>query len=616
MPVEIRSVSWRWLAALVLIMNAGLAIEATAQIPATRVGPDTQSIGDGNQANKITVLAVVNGEAINRQQLAQECLSRYGVDALESMINRQLIFNESQRRGIHISQTDVDAEIERMAQKFSLPRDRWLEVLEQERGIPLDRYQQMVWMELSLRKIAAADLVIDPAEVDKRLEAEIGAQVQVRMISLRTRSRAEEVLELAKANPDDFGKLAKDFSEDPNSASARGLIPPIRRHVGDPELERAVFQLNEGEISEIIEVASQYLIVRCERIIPPRTITADVRRQAEHRIVDYLTDKKVGELADRLLKQLQTQVEIVNVYNDSELSQSMPGIAATVDNAQITVRELSEECIARYGMEVLTGEMNRTLLRQQLQARKLRVTDADLQVEIERAAETNGYTLGDGSPDVDQWLTHVLETEGATVDLYVRDAVWPSVALKKLVDDQVTITEQDIQSGFEANYGERVEVLAIVMQNQRIAQRVWQMATESPTNEHFGELASQYSEEPASKANYGSVPPIARHSGRPQLEDEAFRLQEGEISGLINVGPTWVIIKCLGRTEPIVTDIEDVRDELQSHIREQKLRIAMAQEFEKIYASAQIDNFLAGTTQSPSEPRSARGTNLPFQTKN
>ena len=133
-------------------MNAGLAIEATAQIPSTRVGPDTQSIGDGNQANKITVLAVVNGEAINRQQLAQECLSRYGVDALESMINRQLIFNESQRRGIHISQTDVDAEIERMAQKFSLPRDRWLEVLEQERGIPLDRYQQMVWMELSLRK--------------------------------------------------------------------------------------------------------------------------------------------------------------------------------------------------------------------------------------------------------------------------------------------------------------------------------------------------------------------------------------------------------------------------------------------------------------------------------
>ena len=65
MPVVNRSVSWRWLAALVLIMNAGLAIEATAQIPATRVGPDTQSIGDGNQANKITVLAVVNGEAIN-----------------------------------------------------------------------------------------------------------------------------------------------------------------------------------------------------------------------------------------------------------------------------------------------------------------------------------------------------------------------------------------------------------------------------------------------------------------------------------------------------------------------------------------------------------------------
>jgi hypothetical protein len=202
------------------------------------------------------------------------------------------------------------------------------------------------------------------------------------------------------------------------------------------------------------------------------------------------------------------------------------------------------------------------------------------------------------------------------VDLYVRDAVWPSVALKKLVDSRVSITEEDVQKGFEANYGERVEVLAIVMQNQRIAQRVWQMATESPTEEHFGELASQYSEEPASKANFGRVPPIARHSGRPQLEDEAFRLQEGEISGLINVGPTWVIIKCLGRTKPVVTDIEDVRDELRAHILEQKLRIAMADEFEKIFANAQIDNFLAGTTQSPATPRSARGANLPFQPKN
>ena len=616
MPTEPRFVSWQWLFASIIALSSALSTHALGQIPVTQNGPTTQSIGDGNQANKITVLAVVNGEAINRQQLAQECLSRYGVDALEAMINRQLIFNECQRRGIHITEQDVDAEIERMATKFSLPRDRWIEVLEQERGIPLDRYQQMVWMELSLRRIAAADLVIDPAEVDKRLEAEIGAQVQVRMISLRTRSRAEEVLELAKANPEEFGRLAKDFSEDPNSASARGLIPPIRRHVGDPALEQAVFSLNEGEISGIIEVASQYLIVQCERIIPPRTITLDVRRQAEQRIIDYLTDKKVGELADRLLNQLQSQVQIVNVYNDPKLSQTMPGIAATVDDAQITIRELSEECIARYGLEVLTGEINRVILQQHLKARDPQVTDEDLQAEIVRAAETNGYTLADGSADVDQLLTHVLETEGSTVDLYVRDAVWPSVALKKLVDSKVSITEDDIQKGFEANYGERVEVLAIVMQNQRIAQRVWQMATESPTDEHFGELASQYSEEPASKANFGRVPPIARHSGRPQLEDEAFRLQEGEISGLINLGPTWIIIKCLGRTKPVVTDIEDVRTELQAHILEQKLRIAMADEFERIFANAQIDNFLAGTTQSPATPRSARGTNLPFQPKN
>ena len=62
----------------------------------------------------------------------------------------------------------------------------------------------------------------------------------------------------------------------------------------------------------------------------------------------------------------------------------------------------------------------------------------------------------------------------------MRDEVWPSVALKKLVGDNVEITQEDLQQGYEANYGPKVRCRAIVLNNQRRAQEVWEKAREAP----------------------------------------------------------------------------------------------------------------------------------------
>ena len=64
------------------------------------------------------------------------------------------------------------------------------------------------------------------------------------------------------------------------------------------------------------------------------------------------------------------------------------------------------------------------------------------------------------------------------------------------------------------------------------------------------------------------------------------------------IGDKFIILKCVGRTIPVVDDIEDVREELVKDIHEKKLRLAMAEEFDRLKEAAQIDNFLAGTTQS------------------
>ena len=74
------------------------------------------------------------------------------------------------------------------------------------------------------------------------------------------------------------------------------------------------------------------------------------------------------------------------------------------------------------------------------------------------------------------------------------------------------------------------------------------------------------------------MPPLGRHGGQPQLEEVAFQLQEGQLSGIIQVGDKFVILRCEGRTERIDVDESEVRDMLYRDIYEKKLRMAMSAE--------------------------------------
>ncbi|MFO0871427.1 MAG: peptidylprolyl isomerase [Pirellulales bacterium] len=586
---------------------------ARTPAPAGKAGSQrpVQPAGATLPEKDLQVVALVNGEQITRQELAKECLERYGKEVLESIINKHLIQQACQQRGVNITEQDVNDEIERIAKKFGLSTDRWLQLLQEERNIaPNDYRRDIVWPTLALRALAAEQLKITGEELKKAFEAEYGEKVRVRIISVSSRKKADDLLRQAQAAPDKFGELAKDHSEDP-SASVMGLIPPIRHHVGDPALEKLAFSLKKGQISPIIQVANQHLILKCEEHVEATYLGGPQLKQAQDQLQDRLRDQKLRTASAEMFKQLQERAQIVNVYNDPQKQQQQPGLAAVVNGTSITIRQLADECVTRHGPTVLDGEINRRILLQELKKRNRTVDDNDIQEEVARAADAYGYLKPDGTPDVDAWLKAITEKDGATLELYVRDAVWPSAALKKLAGSAAQVTEDDLKKGFESNYGERVEALAIVLGNQRQAQQVWEMARDNPTDNFFGELAHQYSIEPASRANFGKVPPIRRHGGQPTLEEAAFRLKPGELSSIVALGDKYVILRCTGRTKPVVQEFTpEVRQELARDLLEKKQRMAMAAEFDRLREVSQVDNFLAGTSTTGRAPRASSTPNL------
>lgn len=605
-----------WVIGGAALIGACLAIRsynepdsASAQGPlAARGTPSHQA----KAPRRLEVMAIVNRTEIGRQTLADACLKRFGSGVLESLVNKQLIAIHCKKHKITLSDAEVNAEIDRLADKFNLGTEQYLKLLEKERGIGREEYaRDILWPTLALRKLAAHRLTVSEQDLQEAYEANFGAAVKARLLSVETIEKARHLHAQLKQRPEEFPRLAGEHSTDVGSASLGGLLQPIRQHVGDKQIEKVAFEMREGEVSPIIRVGGQFVILKCEGRLSPRNVPLEqVRPQLEEKI----KQRKLRKVAGDVFQKLQAGAQVVNVWNDPALQQKMPGIAATINGHNIFVRDLAEEALARHGDEVLDGLINRALLKQAIERNKVEVTQADIDAEIAHAAVLAGVVTQGETPDVPRWIEMVTKRQGISYELYLEDVVWPSTALKKLSQDTIEVVESDLEKGFEANYGPRVRCRAIVLSKLRRAQEVWDKARRYEGEElidFFGELAEQYSEEASSRSLRGEVPPIRKSGGQPVLEREAFKLQPGQISGVIQAGDRFVILYCEGYTEAMNVQLEEVEGLLHRDIYEKKLRIAMASRFESIRRSAKIDNYLAGTSHTPARATSDRTTSAP-----
>ncbi len=121
------------------------------------------------------VVAVVNGQTITRDKLAQESLRRFGPVVLDNLLNTYLILQACKAQGITITQADVNNEIGRTANKFGLSTKLFLEAMEKERDVTPEQYaSEIVWPMLALRALAADKIKVSPQEIDSIMQENMG----------------------------------------------------------------------------------------------------------------------------------------------------------------------------------------------------------------------------------------------------------------------------------------------------------------------------------------------------------------------------------------------------------------------------------------------------------
>lgn len=271
-----------------------------------------QSPGETAGAARVDkTLARVNGYAISYDLVARECFDRLGVEVLDNIINRVLIEQACQKQGISVSKAEVHNEINQIAQRFQMPVDTWYQLLQTERGLNQTQYQSdVIWPMLALRKLAGGDIQVSQEDMQKAFERDYGRMVKSRMIMFNNLRRAQEAHEKARRFPDQFDKLAEEYSIEPNSRSLGGVIPHIRRHSGNPVMEQAAFKLQPGEVSGIIEIdAGHFIILKCEGFTDP--IVKDMV-QVKDDLYEQVKEEKTQTAVARVFESIRKEAQVDN----------------------------------------------------------------------------------------------------------------------------------------------------------------------------------------------------------------------------------------------------------------------------------------------------------------
>jgi parvulin-like peptidyl-prolyl isomerase len=280
--------------------------------------------------NPSDAIALVNGQIISRQQLADECVARKGKEILDLLINRTLIEQGLRSQKLEVTGADIDQEIESVARRFGIDRPQWLATLEKERGIsPLQYARDIVYPALALRKLCAGRVQVTPKDMQDAFEAQFSERLRVRMIMLDKEQTAIAIWEELKKNPGGFEKIAQERSMDQGSRSLGGLIAdPISRHSspqtlsdsafrqlvdGDPKDKDPSHKPKDGDFTGVIQYGEEaWVILRRESLIPAaKNVDLKDQRIRKH-TYDMIYEAKLKEVMGAVFQELFKRAAIEN----------------------------------------------------------------------------------------------------------------------------------------------------------------------------------------------------------------------------------------------------------------------------------------------------------------
>ena len=287
--------------------------------------------------------ALVNGVAIPMEQFTKELniqldrVSQQGgqvtddqmaalkKDILESLIEREVLYQQSQKAGIQVTDQKVDDQLAAIKKRF--PNEDEFKNALSKMNLSEDEVKMQIKRGLSIRELLdqqiTSKIVITEEEskayYDKNPQMfKQPEQIKASHILIKVDAKADEakktearkkIEEVQQKLKDggDFADLAKEYSEGPSSAKGGDLGYFKRGQMVKP-FEEAALALKPNEVSDVVETRFGYHLIKVFDNKPEQNLAyADVKDKIIQRMKQEKIEKEAGQYVDKLKKEAKLE---------------------------------------------------------------------------------------------------------------------------------------------------------------------------------------------------------------------------------------------------------------------------------------------------------------------
>lgn len=260
---------------------------------------------------KSEVVASINGEVITKDELYDVLVVQGGAAALDSLISDKIIDLELKKKGLEVTEKDIDTELQAMIVEYG-GEESFNQALASY-GYTASDIKKNIKMNLSATKLVGADVVITDADLktyfdENKVSFDVPEQVKASHILVADEAKAKEVKAKLSAGGD-FAALAKEYSTDTSNKDLGGDLGFFSKGDMVAEFENVAFALKAGDISEPVKTEFGYHIIKVAEKKEAKIATYEDNKE---RIKDILMAEKLPAAFDTWMQERYSEYKIEN----------------------------------------------------------------------------------------------------------------------------------------------------------------------------------------------------------------------------------------------------------------------------------------------------------------
>lgn len=250
---------------------------------------------------------------------------KYRRQALESLIDFELLYQAGRARQLQVPENDVKQEIERTVKSFPSAKD--YEKALAAKGLTRKEVEGETRRALLVRRVledvvwpgvATGDAALQAYYDAHREDFRHPAQVRASYILVRVkpgvsaaakkvaREEAEGLARRARAG-EDFAALARTESDDPATSQRDGDLGFVSRGTMDEAFETVVFSLEPGQVSDVIETRAGYVVAK---VTAKRDAGISSLAEVRDRVAGAVREQGRQKAQDEFVADLRAKAEI------------------------------------------------------------------------------------------------------------------------------------------------------------------------------------------------------------------------------------------------------------------------------------------------------------------